>query len=42
MYSASILRNILLKLLKGVLKNTGTCYAKILRHDFKKVPQGVP
>ena len=41
MYSTSILRSVLLKLLKGVLKNTGRCYAKILRDDLKKVLQGV-
>ena len=39
MYSASILRSVLLKLLKKVLKILGD--AKILRDGFKKALQGV-
>ena len=41
MYSANLLSGALLKLLNGVLKNTGRCYAKILKNDLTKVLWGV-
>ena len=40
-YSANILRGVLLKLLNGVLKNTGRCYAKILKDDLKALLVGI-
>ena len=40
-YSANILRGVLLKLLNGVLKNTERCYAKILKDDLKELLVGI-